>query len=145
VVIVQGVTTSTSLRTSGARVQRRRTGLGLCVFERRRRTRRIESHSRRKGSYKRQRLGRDGNQERIQRDNKLWDQTVELAIREDDPISLSVYASLFRPGKRSEHVDVPLSKFVNPRRQVVDVVCVCDDGVETFLKGARTRSDKKTK
>lgn len=79
-------------------------------------------------------MRRQRHEDGVDRNQKVGVKSIELRIREYDPVATQVDARLLRFGEDSEHVHVPLSEFVDPVRNVVESLRVHDDVVEPFLK-----------
>ena len=79
-------------------------------------------------------MRRQRHEDGVDRNQKVGVKSIELRIREYDPIATQVDARLLRFGEDSEHVHVPLSEFVDPVRNVVESLRIHDDVVEPFLK-----------
>ena len=79
-------------------------------------------------------MRRQRHEDGVDRNQKVGVKSIELRIREYDPVATQVDARLLSFGKDSEHVHVPLSEFVDPVRNVVKSLRVHNDVVEPFLK-----------
>ncbi len=79
-------------------------------------------------------MRRQRHEDGVDRNQKVGVKSIELRIREYDPVATQVDARLLSFGKDSEHVHVPLSEFVDPVRNVVKSLRVHNDVVESFLK-----------
>jgi len=79
-------------------------------------------------------MRRQRHEDGVDRNQKVGVKSIELRIREYDPVATQVDARLLRFGEDSEHVHVPLSEFVDPVRNVVKSLRVHNDVVEPFLK-----------
>ena len=79
-------------------------------------------------------MRRQRHEDGVDRNQKVGVKSIELRIREYDPVATQVDARLLRFGEDSEHVHVPLSEFVDPVQNVVKSLRVHDDVVEPFLK-----------
>ena len=79
-------------------------------------------------------MRRQRHEDGVDRNQKVGVKSIELRIREYDPVATQVDARLLSFGKDSEHVHVPLSEFMDPVRNVVESLRVHDDVVEPFLK-----------
>ena len=79
-------------------------------------------------------MRRQRHEDGVDRNQKVGVKSIELRIREYDPVATQVNARLLSFGKDSEHVHVPLSEFVDPVRNVVKSLRVHNDVVEPFLK-----------
>ena len=79
-------------------------------------------------------MRRQRHEDGVDRNQKVGVKSIELRVREYDPVATQVDARLLSFGKDSEHVHVPLSEFVDPVRNVVKSLRVHDDVVEPFLK-----------
>src|SRR6266567_6720051 len=79
-------------------------------------------------------MRRQRHEDGVDRNQKVGVKSIELRIREYDPIATQMDAHLLRFGEDSEHVHVPLSEFVDPVRNVIKCLHIHDDVVEPFLK-----------
>jgi len=79
-------------------------------------------------------MRRQRHEDGVDRNQKVGVKSIELRIREYNPVATQVDARLLSFGKDSEHVHVPLSEFVDPVRNVVKSLRVHNDVVEPFLK-----------
>ena len=79
-------------------------------------------------------MRRQRHEDGVDWNQKVGVKSIELRIREYDPVATQVDARLLRFGKDGEHVHVPLSEFVDPVRNVVKRLHVHNDVVEPFLK-----------
>ena len=79
-------------------------------------------------------MRRQRHEDGVDRNQKVGVKSIELRIREYDPVATQVDARLLSFGKDSEQVHVPLSEFVDPVRNVVKSLRVHNDVVEPFLK-----------
>ena len=79
-------------------------------------------------------MRRQRHEDGVDRNQKVGVKSIELRIREYDPVATQVDARLLSFGKDSEHVHVPLSEFVDPVWNVVKSLRVHHDVVEPFLK-----------
>ena len=79
-------------------------------------------------------MRRQRHEDGVDRNQKVGVKSIELRIREYDPVATQVNARLLSFGKDGEHVHVPLSEFVDPVRNVVESLRVHNDVVEPFLK-----------
>ena len=79
-------------------------------------------------------MRRQGHKNRLNWHQEVGIEPFEFRIREHDPVGTQVDVRLLRFGENREHVDMPLSKFVNPVRDLVKCLSIHDDVVELFLK-----------
>ena len=79
-------------------------------------------------------MRRQRHEDGVDWNQKVGVKSIELRIREYDPVATQVDARLLSFGKDSEHVHVPLSEFVDPVRNVVESLRVHNDVIEPFLK-----------
>jgi hypothetical protein len=79
-------------------------------------------------------MRRQGHEYGILGDQETGIKPFELSVRKNDPITAQVNVSLLRVSKNGEHVDMPLTKFVNPIRDARKRLGIHDDVVEPFLE-----------
>ena len=79
-------------------------------------------------------MRRQGHKNRLDQHQEVGIEPFEFCIREHDPVGTQVDVRLLRFGENCEHVDMPLSKFMNPVWDLVKCLSIHDDIIEPFLK-----------
>jgi len=79
-------------------------------------------------------LTRDFHPKRFHRDLEIGIQTIENGERRDDPSPVTIKAAALNISEGLEHIDMPLTKFVNPRWEKLRATSEIDDIVKLLLE-----------